>query len=24
MRTKQGILELPAGDDSDGFAFDDE
>lgn len=24
MRTKQGIMELPAGDDSDGFAFDDE
>ncbi|MBU3703628.1 MAG: DNA recombination protein RmuC [Ilumatobacteraceae bacterium] len=24
MRTKQGILELPGGDDSDGFAFDDE
>ena len=24
MRTKQGILELPAGDDSDSLAFDDE
>jgi hypothetical protein len=24
MRTKQGIAELPAGEDSDGLPFDDE